>query len=90
MNEIKARHFLFKHERCKGVFTVNSETFINYIEEIGKSDRMQCPSCGEKLLSLDTIKRFFAEYRDFDKMLAKSGYSIREIKEPIEPAKLRL
>lgn len=91
MNEIKDRYFLFKHEQCGSVFTVNSKTIINKNDNFDDDCYfIQCPSCGEKLLKLNAITSFFDEYKKLDKMLTQKGCSFREIKEPIDPAKLKL
>jgi hypothetical protein len=87
MQEPKTRYFILKHEGCGGVFTINSETFLEKRREPGHG---WCPSCGDKTLNIDAVKNLLEAYRATQKTLAKDGYSIGEINEPIEPEKLKL
>jgi hypothetical protein len=90
MQESKPRYFILKHERCGGVFTINSETFLDYSEKRTEAGHGWCPSCGDKTLNIDALKNLLEAYRATQKTLGKDSYSIGEIKDPIEPEKLKL
>ena len=93
MSETRTKHFILKHEKCGGVFTVNSETNIADLQEragINPDSLGRCPSCGDQSLNMRALEVLLKAYRENEKSLADNGYSIREIKEPIEPDKLKV
>jgi len=83
--ETKGRHFILKHEKCGGIFTINSDKFIKYLDNKEGGSLGICPSCGEKTLKLDTLKELLETYCFKQNILAENGYTIREINEPIDP-----
>lgn len=92
MPEPKAKHFILKHKKCGGVFTINLEKFLDYLNGRNepKDKKGGCPSCGDETLNIKALATLLEVYHTQQEFLAKDGYSIREIKEAIEPEKLKL
>jgi hypothetical protein len=89
VHEMAERWFIIKHEECGSVFTINSDRFAEGMSKTNQS--LQCPSCRKSRAGMPSyILTFLKQYDELTKELEKEGYTIREIKNKIDPKTLEL
>ena len=88
----EGKHFIITHKdkKCNASFTVKSNVFCNFLRETEKLEFL-CPNCGEQLIrptNLREVAEIIHEYANVKKRFENAD--IRELKEELDPKKLRL
>lgn len=86
----EGKHFIITHKKCNASFTVKSNVFYNHIKETEILD-FSCPNCGKQLIRpvhLQEVAEIIHKYATIKKLFEHAD--IRELKEELDPKKLRL
>ena len=79
------RWFLIEHKACGSVLTVNSQKFLETVNNDHFDDKgLGCPTCLTAFNQKNSLREFFEKYELLIKTLDQDGFKIREIKTSID------
>ena len=78
--QIDQRWLLIKHEKCKAMFTLDMEVFVNSFNlDEHRSRKVNCPNCNGVVLYTKHTDRIVQLFDAYQYIGSKEGFLIKEI-----------